>query len=38
MGRETNLWGITHWVIENNVVIKEWPTFNEFGVLKQLNR
>ena len=37
-GRETNLWGITHWVIENNVVTKEWTTFNEFGVLMQLNR
>ena len=37
-GREVNLWGITHWVIENNVVTKEWTTFNEFGVLMQLNR
>ena len=35
---ETNLWGITHWVIENNVVTKEWTTFNEFGVLMPLNR
>lgn len=37
-GRETNLWGITHWVIDNNVVTKEWTCFNEFGVLMQLNR
>ncbi|MEQ1768204.1 MAG: nuclear transport factor 2 family protein [Devosia sp.] len=37
-GREVDLWGITHWVIENGVVTKEWTMFNEFGVLMQLNR
>ena len=35
-GREVNLWGITHWVIENGRVTKEWTTFNEFGVLTQI--
>lgn len=37
-GREINLWGITHWVIENGRVTKEWTTFNEFGVLAQILR
>lgn len=37
-GREVNLWGITHWVIENGRVTKEWTTFNEFGVLAQILR
>ena len=36
-GREVNLWGITHWVIEHDHVTKEWTTFNEFGVLMQIN-
>lgn len=37
-GREVDLWGITHWVIENGVVTREWVMFNEFGVLMQLTR
>jgi predicted ester cyclase len=37
-GREVDLWGITHWVIENNAVTKEWTMFNEFGVLMQVGR
>lgn len=37
-GREVNLWGITHWVIEGGRVTREWTTFNEFGVLVQLLR
>lgn len=37
-GREVNLWGISHWVIENNRVTKEWMMFNEFGVLMQIHR
>lgn len=36
-GREVNLWGITHWVIEGGVVTKEWTMFNEFGVLMQIH-
>ena len=36
--REVDVWGVTHWVIENNVVTKEWTVFNEFGVLMQINR
>ncbi len=37
-GREVNIWGITHWLIEGNRVTKEWTTFNEFGVLIQVLR
>lgn len=37
-GREVNLWGITHWVIEDDAVAHEWTTFNEFGILMQINR
>ncbi len=37
-GREINLWGITHWVIEDGKVTKEWTMFNEFGVLMQINK
>ncbi len=37
-GREVSLWGITHWVIENGRVTKEWNTFNEFGALTQILR
>jgi predicted ester cyclase len=37
-GREIDLWGITHWVIEGGRVSQEWTTFNEFAVLMQLNR
>jgi hypothetical protein len=37
-GREVGLWGITHWVIENNAVSKEWTCFNEFGALMQIHR
>ena len=37
-GREVSLWGITHWVIENGRVTKEWTTFNEFGALTQILR
>lgn len=37
-GREVNIWGITHWLIEGNRVTKEWSTFNEFGVLIQVLR
>lgn len=37
-GREVDLWGITHWVIENDRITKEWTVFNEFGVLMQINR
>jgi len=36
--REVNLWGVTHWVIENNQVTKEWTVFNEFGALMQIHR
>ncbi|MFM0653572.1 ester cyclase [Paraburkholderia sediminicola] len=35
-GKEINLWGITHWVIEDSKVTKEWTMFNEFGVLMQI--
>jgi hypothetical protein len=35
-GRETSLWGISQWVIEDGRVTKEWMMFNEFGVLMQL--
>ncbi|MEM1429626.1 MAG: ester cyclase [Pseudomonadota bacterium] len=35
-GRETHLWGITQWLIENDQIQKEWTVFNEFGVLMQL--
>jgi predicted ester cyclase len=37
-GREVNLWGITHWVIEDGAVAQEWTTFNEFGLLMQIKR
>ena len=37
-GRAVNLWGVTHWVIENSQVTKEWTVFNEFGALMQINR
>lgn len=37
-GREVNLWGVTHWVIENSQVTKEWTVFNEFGALMQIHR
>jgi hypothetical protein len=37
-GKEITLWGISHWVIENNRVTKEWMMFNEFGVLMQVHR
>ena len=35
-GRETHIWGITQWLIENGKVQKEWTVFNEFGILMQL--
>jgi len=35
-GRGVHLWGITHWVIEHNVVTQEWMMFNEFGALMQI--
>lgn len=35
-GRETHLWGITQWLIEDDQIQKEWTVFNEFGVLMQL--
>ena len=37
-GREVHIWGITHWVIEDDAVTKEWTMFNEFGVLMQILR
>ena len=37
-GREANIWGITHWVIDHGRVTREWTMFNEFGVLMQLLR
>jgi predicted ester cyclase len=37
-GREVHLWGITHWVVDKNMIQKEWFMFNEFGVLIQLHR
>lgn len=37
-GREVSLWGITHWVIEQGRVTKEWTCFNEFGALVQILR
>jgi len=36
-GRSVHLWGITHWVVEHGVVVKEWMMFNEFGVLMQVH-
>ena len=35
-GRETHIWGITQWLIEDDMVQKEWTVFNEFGILMQL--
>lgn len=35
-GREVDIWGITHWVIEGDAVAQEWTMFNEFGVLMQV--
>ena len=35
-GRETHIWGITQWLIEDGKVQKEWTVFNEFGILMQL--
>lgn len=35
--RETHLWGINQWVVENGRVEKEWMMFNEFGILMQLH-
>ena len=35
-GRESHIWGITQWLIEDNRVQKEWTVFNEFGILMQL--
>ncbi len=35
-GRETHIWGITQWLIEDDRVQKEWTVFNEFGILMQL--
>jgi hypothetical protein len=37
-GKEVHLWGITHWVVDKNLIQKEWFMFNEFGVLIQLHR
>jgi predicted ester cyclase len=37
-GKEVHLWGITHWVVDKNMIQKEWFMFNEFGVLIQLHR
>ena len=34
--KQVILWGITQWVIEDSVVVKEWMMFNEFGILMQL--
>ena len=35
-GRETHIWGITQWLINDNQVQKEWTVFNEFGILMQI--
>ena len=35
-GRETHLWGITQWSIQDGVIDREWMMFNELGVLMQL--
>jgi hypothetical protein len=35
-GRETHVWGITQWLVENGRVTREWTVFNEFGILMQL--
>ncbi len=35
-GREVSIWGVTHWVLENGVITKEWFMFNEFGLLMQI--
>ena len=37
-GKEVRLWGITHWIVDKNVIQKEWFMFNEFGVLLQIAR
>jgi predicted ester cyclase len=37
-GKQVTLWGITQWVVEDGMVIKEWAMFNEFGILMQLAR
>ena len=37
-GRPISLWGINHWIIESDVVQKEWMMFNEFGILMQIHR
>ena len=35
-GKETHLWGITQWLIEDDKIRKEWTVFNEFGILMQI--
>ena len=37
-GREVTLWGVTHWVVDQDRVQKEWFMFNEFGVLMQIHQ
>ena len=35
-GRNVNIWGISHWILDDKQVQKEWFMFNEFGLLLQL--
>ena len=37
-GKEVHIWGITHWVVDKNMIQIEGFMFNEFGVLIQLHR
>jgi predicted ester cyclase len=35
-GKNVNIWGISHWILDEKQVQKEWFMFNEFGLLLQL--
>jgi len=35
-GKSVNIWGISHWILTDKQVQKEWFMFNEFGLLLQL--